>query len=425
MKTLPHVVIIGGGFAGLAAVQALAKAQVRVTLLDRRNHHLFQPLLHGVALAELSPAEVAYPIRSVLSKQANATVLLAEARAIDAANKRIALGDGSELSYDYVIVAAGACTKFLSDDWARYSVGLKDLDDAVEIRRRVLLAFEEAERETEDLARREALLTFVVVGGGATGVEVAGSLAELSRYVLAHDFRNIDPESARIVLVHGGERILMEYPPEQSAIAQGYLEKLGVEVRTGTRVNELNAEGVRLGADAFLPSATIIACAGVRPTPVIDTLDAPKDKGGRVLVSADLSVPGHPEIFVVGDASTFLHQGGQPLPGLAPVAKQQGLAAAANIVASLYGRQRCNFHYKHRGSLITIGRSKAVANFGWLRLKGFTAWLAWLFIHVCFLIGFRNRFVVTFLWFWSYITRQRGSRLITGQRMNAGPLTGK
>lgn len=415
---LPHVVIIGGGFGGLAAAQALAKAPVRITLIDRRNHHLFQPLLHGVALAELSPSDVAYPIRSALRNQANATVLLSEAKAIDAARQVVTITDG-ELHYDYLIVAAGAVTNFHGPTWAEHALGLKDIDDATEIRRRILLAFEEAERE-DDQARREALLTFVVVGGGATGVEVAGSLAELARSVLVKDFRNIRPETARIVLVHGAERLLMEYQPPQSAQAKAYLERLGVDVRTNTRVTALSATGVHLG-EQFLPAATIISCAGVRASPITETIGAPMDRAGRLLVEPDLSVPGHREIFVIGDAAAFMHQDGKALPGLAPVAKQQGLSAAANIVADLKGRERKGFVYNHKGSLVTIGRFAAIADLGWLRLKGFTAWLAWFLIHVFFLIGFDNRFIVIFRWFRSIIARQRGARLITGRRMVAGP----
>lgn len=416
---LPHVVIIGGGFAGIAAARKLAKTPVRITLIDRRNHHLFGPLLHEVALAELSPSDIAYPIRSILSSQANATVLLAEATAIDAEQKKVILTDG-ELSYDYLIVAAGACTNFPNADWSQFSIGLKELEDATEIRKRILLAFENAERETNE-ELRQALLTFVVIGGGATGVEVAGSLGVLSRYVLLQDFRNINPQSARVVLVQGADRILKEMGIWHSAKATAYLRNLGVEVRTNTRVTGLTAEGVQLGNE-FLPSATMISCVGVKASPVASSIvGAPQDKAGRVLVAPDLSVPGHPEIFVVGDACAFLHQGDKPLPGLAPVAKQGGVAAAVNIIASLYGHARTNFHYQHKGSLVTVGRSSAVADFGYIHLSGFAAWMAWLFIHVFFLIGFRNRLLVIFQWLWSFITSQRGARLITGHRMKAGP----
>jgi NADH dehydrogenase len=414
----PHVVIIGGGFGGIAAARALANAPVRVTVIDRRNHHLFQPLLYQVAMAGLSPAEIAYPIRSMLSKQKNTTVLLDEVRSVDVAARRLQLIDSS-VSYDYLILATGAMNSYFGhDEWMEYAIGLKDLDDAVEIRRRVLVAFEAAERET-DPEKRKRFLTFLLIGGGPTGVELAGSLAELSHSVLARDFRNINPSSAEIILLDGGKRILNAYAEDMAEKARAQLERLGVRVRSQTRVTNITAEGVHLGSE-FIPSATVIWCGGVKATPLTQTLGVELDKAGRVVVDPHLAVPGHPEIFAVGDVCVFLHQDGQPLPGLAPVAMQQGKAAAESIVCDLSGNDRATFRYRHRGSLATIGRRAAIADFGRVRLSGFSAWLTWLFVHIFFLIGFRNRLIVMFDWFWSYVTFQRGARLITGHRLSAG-----
>jgi NADH dehydrogenase len=414
----PHVVIVGGGFGGIRAATQLSKAPVNITLIDRRNHHLFQPLLYQVAMAGLSPSDIAYPIRSILRHQQNAKVLLDEVRSVDVKNRTIQLID-STLSYDYLILATGSQNSYFGhDEWMKFAIGLKDLDDAVEIRRRVLLAFEAAERETCPNERKR-LLTFLLIGGGPTGVELAGSLAELARSVLACDFRNIKSSSAEIILLDGGKRILSAYDDSQAGKAQKQLEKLGVQVRSQTRVTKITADGVVLGSE-FIPSATVIWCGGVKATPLTETLGAKVDRAGRVEVDKDLSLPGHREVFVIGDACVFLHQDGKPLPGLAPVAKQQGQAAARSIADDLSGRQRKTFCYRHQGSLATIGRRAAIADFGRIRLSGSVAWLTWLFVHVFFLIGFRNRFVVLFNWFWSYVSFQRGARLITGQRLNAG-----
>ncbi len=416
---LPHIVVIGGGFGGLKAIKALKGASARVTLIDRANHHLFQPLLYQVAMAGLSPAEIAAPLRSIFRKQKNVTVLLDEVKGIDLNAKTIRLLESS-IQYDYLIIATGAQTSYFGNDkWAHYAVGLKDLDDAVEIRRRVLLAFEAAERASDE-QERARLLTFVVVGGGPTGVELAGTLAELSRFVLAQDFRVINPASTRVILTERADDILLAFPPELRAKGVAQLKALGVEIRTGVAVTDIDAQGVHLGAE-LIPSATVLWGAGVQATPLTKSLGVELDRGGRVIVEPDLSIPGHPEAFVIGDAAAFLHQEGKLLPGVAPVAMQEGTAAADSIIRSLQGKPREKFHYHDKGNLATIGRSAAVADFGpHLRLSGFFAWLIWLAVHIFFLIGFYNRLVVISNWIWSYFTYKRGARLITGHRMQAG-----
>jgi NADH:ubiquinone reductase (H+-translocating) len=420
MKEQPHVVIIGGGFGGLTAAQSLKHAPVRVTLIDRTNHHLFQPLLYQVAMAGLSPAEIASPIRSILHSQKNTTILLAEVTRIDLKRRAVVHQDG-EIFYDYLILATGAQTNYFGhDEWSKYALGLKDLDEAVEIRRRVLVAFEAAEREQDEEKRRK-LLTFVVIGGGPTGVELAGSLSELSRYVLARDFRNINAKSTRVLLLEGFKRILPSFPEELSAKAVRQLEKLGVEVRTEAMVTDINADGVRLG-DEFIESVTVLWAAGVSATPLTRTIGVELDRQGRVIVEPDLSILGYPEAFAIGDMASFLHQDGKPLPGVSPVAMQQGRAVARSIEGSIKGLPRDKFHYTDKGSLATIGRSAAIALFGKLQLSGFIAWLSWLLIHIFFLIGFRNRFIVMFSWMLSYLTYQRGARLITGHRLQPGPV---
>lgn len=414
----PHVVIIGGGFGGMTAAQSLARAPVRITLIDSRNHHLFQPLLYQVAMAGLSPADIAAPIRSVLRKQRNVTVLLAEARSIDLASKTVAL-DRDELRYDYLIVAAGAQNHYFGhEDWARHAVGLKDVEDAVEIRGRVLLAFEAAER-TKDPEERRRLLTFVVVGGGPTGVELAGALAELSRFVLARDFRSIDPAAANVLLLEGSPRILSSFDEKLSQKAVAALNKLGVEVRVGQRVSRIDETGVFIG-DQHLPSATVLWGAGVRGADIAGTLGVPLDRGGRVILNPDLTLPGHPEAFAVGDMTTFTHQGGQPLPGVSPVAMQQARHVARNLTAALRGRPMTQFVYFDKGSMATIGRAAAVAQIGRLKIGGFVAWFMWLAVHVFFLITFRNRLAVLFNWAYQYFAYKRGARLITGHRLLAG-----
>ena len=410
---VPHVVIIGGGFAGLTAAKALRGAPVDVTLLDRTNHHLFQPLLYQVASAGLSPADIASPIRSILAHQKNARVLLAEVSGIDVAAKKVFVDDG-ELAYDFLIVAAGAHTNYFGhDDWEPFAPGLKSLEDAVEVRRRVLLAFERAER-TEDEATRRRLLTFVVIGGGPTGVETSGAFSELSRFVLDKDFRSIQPEETRVILLEAGPRILAAFPEDLSRHAVEQLQELGVEVRTGAMVTSIDDDGVHLGAER-IETSTVVWAAGVSVTPLARALGTPLDRQGRAIVGADLTIPGHPEVFAIGDMAHF-EQDGKPVPGLSPVAMQQARSAARAIKATLAGQPRKPFHYVDKGSMATIGRSRAVADAKGIHLHGFIAWLAWLFVHIWYLIGFRNRVIVMFEWLWSYVTYKRGARLITGQR---------
>ncbi len=420
MSLRKHVVIIGGGFGGLAAAKSLAHAPVRITLIDRNNHHLFQPLLYQVAMAGLSPAEIAAPIRSVLSKQTNATILLDEATAVDLDAHTITLREGAALSYDFLIVATGARTNYFGhDEWARYAPGLKDLDDAVEIRRRVLLAFEEAEREPDE-AKRRTLLTFVVIGGGPTGVELAGAIAELADYVLARDFRRIHPDLAKVILLEGGPHILPAFDVKLSVAAKRSLEEMGVEVRTGALVTNIDASGVALG-DTLIAARTVLWAAGVAAESFTQKLGAPLDKSGRVNVLGDCSLPDHPDAFVVGDAACFIPEGtGKPLPGVSPTALQQGRFVAEQIKRVLKSKPRRRFIYLDKGIMATIGRKRAVAQTAGLRFSGFLAWLTWLFVHIYYLIDFRNRLAVLFQWTWSYMTYKRGARLITGQRRRAG-----
>ncbi|WP_428267816.1 NAD(P)/FAD-dependent oxidoreductase [Haliangium sp.] len=410
-RTRPHVVIIGGGFGGLAAARALARAPVDITLIDRRNHHLFQPLLYQVATAGLNPADIAYPIRSILRKQKNVRVLLAAARRIDPETRTVVL-DSGELSYDYLVVATGATHSYFGNDaWAAHAPGLKTVEDALEIRRRVLLAYEAAERETDPEAQ-QAWLTFAVVGAGPTGVELAGALAEIGRYTLARDFRHIDPTKVRVVLVEAAERVLPPYPDELSEKAHHHLKRLGVTVRTGARVTHLDQHGLDIGAER-IPTRTVLWAAGVAASPVAAGLGVPLDRSGRVMVEADLSVPDHPEVFVIGDLAAVV-QDGRQVPAVAPAAVQGGQQAGRCIAASLGGRPRPSFHYRDKGSMATIGRAAAVVHLGRMRLSGFVAWMMWWLVHILFLIGFRNRFLVLFAWAWSYLTYQRGARLITG-----------
>jgi NADH:ubiquinone reductase (H+-translocating) len=408
----PHVVIVGGGFAGLNAARGLARRDVRVTLVDRRNHHLFQPLLYQVATAALSPADIAMPLRSILRDAARVRVLLADVEAVDLAARRVVLDEGT-LEYDALIVAAGAGHSYFGhDEWERLAPGLKTLEDALEIRRRLLLAVEAAER-VEDGAERRALLTFVVVGGGPTGVELAGAIAEIARHTIARDFRAIDPTQARVLLLEGGPRILASFPEDLAAAAARSLARLGVEVRTGALVTRITPDAVWVGGEQ-IRSRAVVWAAGVAGAPLARSLGVPLDRAGRVPVDPDLSVPGHPEVFVVGDLSAFPHQTGAPLPGVAPVAIQQGRTAAANAWRRLRGEPTRPFHYRDRGSMATVGRAAAVAAIGRLHLSGLPAWIAWLGVHIAYLIGFRNRFLVLFQWAWAYVTWQRGARLITG-----------
>ena len=414
-RDIPHVVIIGAGFGGLTCAQALKRARVEITIVDRANHHLFQPLLYQVAMAGLSPADIAAPIRSILRNQKNVTVLLDEATDVDFNNQTVELRD-SKLKYDYLVLATGGRTSYFGhDEWETFAPGLKDLDDAVEIRRRVLLAFEEAEKET-DPERRRALMTFVVVGGGPTGVELAGAIAELSHFVLARDFRSIYPEEAEILLLEGGPKILPSFAPDLSKSAHRQLAELGVRVLTGAQVTGIDEHGVYLGAES-VRSATVIWAAGVRATALTQRLGAPIDRAGRVLINRDLTVPGHHNVFAIGDM-TYLEQDGKPLPGVSPVAMQMGRRVAGNIRNDLAGKPYEEFHYFDKGNMATIGRKAAIAEIGKLHLSGFMAWMAWLVVHIFFLIGFRNRFMVLFNWAWSYFTYQRGARLITGRRLS-------
>jgi NADH dehydrogenase len=408
----PHVVIVGGGFGGLAAARALRRAPVQVTLVDRRNHHLFQPLLYQVATAGLSPADIAYPIRAILSLQANASVLLAEAIAVDVARRELVLKDG-RLGYDHLVLATGARHAYFGhEEWERLAPGLKSLEDALEIRRRILLAFEKAERETDPEARK-ALLTIVVVGGGPTGVELAGAIAEIARQVMASDFRAIDPRETRVVLVEAGPRVLATFPESLSSWAAGALGARGVEVRLDTRVTAINPGEVMLGHER-LASGTVLWAAGVAASPLVASLGAPLDRDGRVRVEPDLTVPGHSEIFVIGDAATSNQADGRPLPGVAPVAMQQG-RYVARLIAHLGSEGvREPFVYRDKGNLATIGRAAAVAHVGRLKLHGLVAWVLWLFVHILYLVGFRNRVVVLIDWAWAYVTLSRGARLITG-----------
>lgn len=409
---LPRVVIVGAGFGGLTAARALARAPVQVTVIDRRNHHLFAPLLYQVATAALSPGDIAYPIRSILSRQANTRVLLADATGIDLERREVTLADGS-LPFDYLILAAGSRHAYLGhDDWEKDAPGLKTLEDALEIRRRILIAFEKAERETR-ADRRKALLTFVLVGGGPTGVELAGAIAEISRHVLVSDFRSIDPREARILLIEAGPRILPAYSAASSRRAVKTLERRGVEVRAGSPVTGIDPGGVQLGSDR-IDAATVLWCAGVAASPLARSLGVPLDRAGRVVVEPDLSVPGHPHVFVAGDLALFLHQTGQPLPGVAQVAIQQGRNAARNILRDLRKEPRRPFHYVDKGNMAVIGRSAAVAEIAGLAVSGLPAWLMWCFIHILYLVGFRSRLVVFVEWAWAYLSYERSARLITG-----------
>ncbi|OGA76322.1 MAG: pyridine nucleotide-disulfide oxidoreductase [Betaproteobacteria bacterium RIFCSPLOWO2_12_FULL_65_14] len=402
-----RVVILGCGFGGLWAAQTLRKAPAEVTVVDRTNHHLFTPLLYQVATAGLSAPAIAAPIRHILADQRNTTVLLGDVVNVDVMQKQVELEDGERLAYDYLIVATGSMHSYFGNDaWAPYAPGLKTLDDAFEIRSRILLAFEHAEREP-DAAKRAGWLTFVVVGGGATGVELAGTLAEIARHTLRGEFRRFDPRNARIVLVEGSERVLPPYPADLSEKARLQLERLGVTVWLGKRVTGVDADGVTLGAER-LAARTVIWAAGVASSPLGRPLGAPLDRAGRVKVAPDLSVPGHPEVFVVGDLAAV-----EGVPGIAPAAKQMGRHAALNVIRTLSAKQRKAFRYRDYGQLATIGRNAAVAYFGRVKLSGYLAWVVWLIAHIYFLINFRNRIVVMLDWAWAYWTFNRYARIVT------------
>jgi NADH dehydrogenase len=409
----PHVVIVGAGFGGLYAARTLERAQVRLTVVDRKNHHTFQPLLYQVATAGLNPSDIASPIRSILRHQKNTEVLLADVARIDTAQKRLQFSAGGELHYDVLVIAAGAAHSYFGhDEWERFAPGLKTIEDALEIRKRVLYAFEAAECERDE-QRRRAWLTFVIIGAGPTGVELAGTLSEVARHTLASDFRHIDPTRARILLLEGGPRVLPVYPPELSQKAELQLRALHVDVRTGALVTQVDESGVSVG-DEHIEAATVLWAAGVAASPLAKTLGAPLDRAGRVLVEPDLTVPGHDDVYVIGDLASLKQEDGRPVPGVAPAAIQEGRHTARNIVRRLHGEPTLPFRYHDKGSLATIGRAAAVAEIGKTKLSGFVAWLAWLLIHIFFLIGFRNRFLVLTEWALSYVTYQRGARLITG-----------
>ena len=408
--TRPKVVIIGAGFGGLRAARTLADAPVDITVIDRSNHHLFQPLLYQVATAGLSPADISAPIRYILKHQRNVSVMLAEVTGVDLQAQQVLI-EGRTIPYDYLIVATGATHGYFGhDEWEQFAPGLKTITDATTIRRRILLAFEAAEIEP-DAEKRKALLTFVLVGAGPTGVEMAGAIAELAHKALAKDFRNIDPASARILLVEAAPRSLLAFPEHLATDAQKALEQLGVEVMTHSAVEQISDEGVVIGGH-MLKAKTVIWTAGVSASPAGTWLDADVDRAGRVKVQPDLTIPGHDNVFVVGDTAT-LQQDGKPLPGVAPVAMQEGIYAASVITQRVAGKQDiAPFHYHNKGNLATVGRSFGLADFGRIKLTGFIGWFFWLAVHIFFLIGFRNRFIVLFQWAWAYFTYQRGARLI-------------
>jgi len=417
-RELPRVVIVGAGFAGINAAKALGGLPVRVTVLDRKNHHTFQPLLYQVALAALSPAEIASPIRNVLRDDANTEVLLGEVISFDL-ERRIVTSKGPgdsrplDLAYDYLLVAAGATHAYFGHpEWAKFAPGLKSIEDATEIRGRVLLAFEEAEREGY-AGRPTPPLNFVVIGAGATGVELAGAISDISRHYLEEEFRSIDPSRSRIILLEGGPRVLPTYPEDLSASAEKQLRQMGVEVRTNAMVTNVEDRLVTVGQEK-IPAAAILWAAGVSASPLGKMLGAPTDRAGRVIVEPDLTIPGHPEVFVVGDLAASKMKDGNLVPGVAPAAIQMGKYAAHQIKRVLKGQPREPFEYWDKGSLATIGRSHAVADFGRFHVSGYFAWLSWLFVHLFFLIGFRNRLLVMMEWGWSYLTYNHSARLITG-----------
>jgi len=417
VSQLPRVVVIGGGFAGINAVKALNRAPVEVTIIDRRNFHLFQPLLYQVAAAALNPSDIAYPIRSVFRRQQNVTgVLLAEVTGIDVESREVTLDDGAAVPYDYLILATGATHSYFGNDqWADFAPGLKTLEDAVTMRQRVLSAFERAEREPEEADR---LLTFVVIGGGPTGVELAGALVEIAVHSLGDEFHAIDPARARVILVEGAPHVLPVYPEVLSESARRQLETLGVEVITGALAEQVDENGVTLSDGRRIDAGTVLWAAGVEASSLGGLLGADTDRSGRVKVEDDLTIPGHPEVFVVGDLAQY-----PGVPGVAPAAMQMGRHAGRMIDAYLTGRERSVFRYRNKGSLATIGRARAVADFGSVRFGGFFAWVAWLAIHIFYLIGFRNRLLVLVSWAWSYITFRRGARIITG--LPASPPEGR
>lgn len=413
MNTRPKVVIIGGGFGGLWAAKALANKPVTVTLIDRKNHHVFQPLLYQVATAVLSPGEIATPIRRILHYAKNIEVILGEVTGFDVEKKKVWLDDCSEVSFDYLIVAAGARHAYFGhDEWEVSAPGLKTIEDAVEIRRRVLLAFELAERQAYLTGSHEPL-NFVVVGGGPTGVELAGAIAGIAREALAKDFKAIDTRKARVFLFEGSDRVLGTFAKDLSESAKSQLEDLGVEVRLNSFVTDIEPGRVKVGEE-WVECDVVLWATGVAASPIGKQLGVETDKAGRVFVEPDLSIPGHKNVFVIGDMASIKQENGEPVPGVSPAAMQMGEATAENILADLKGNQREKFRYVDKGTMATIGRNKAIADIKGRKFKGFIAWMMWLFLHVFFLIGFRNRFIVLTEWFWAYLTRERSARLITG-----------
>jgi NADH:quinone reductase (non-electrogenic) len=412
--TTPRVVVVGAGFAGLNAAKTLRRVDVEITIIDRRNFHLFQPLLYQVAAAALNPSDIAYPIRSIFRKQDNVrSVLLAEVTGIDLVRRVVTIDDGTEIGYDYLIVAPGATHSYFGhDEWEPVAPGLKTMEDALTIRRRILSAFEAAERNPD---QSETLLTFVVVGGGPTGVELAGALSEIAVHALGREFDVIDPARTKVILVEGTSRILPAYPESLSESARSQLESLGVRVITGSLVETIDESGVTLVDGERIDASTVLWAAGVAASPLGSMLGVDTDRNGRVMVEGDLSVPGHPEVFVTGDLAAR-----EGVPGVAPAAMQMGRHAGRMIEADLAGRDRRDFHYRNKGSLATIGRARAVADFGWLRFGGFPAWASWLAIHIFYLVGFRNRLLVLVSWAWSYVTFRRGARIITGLPRDRG-----
>lgn len=413
MERKPRVVIVGGGFGGLWAAKALANKPVEVTLIDRKNHHVFQPLLYQVATAVLSPGEIAQPIRRILHYAKNIEVILGEVIGFDAANNTVRLDGALEVGFDYLIVAAGARHAYFGhDDWEVSAPGLKTIEDAVEIRRRVLLAFELAERNAY-LKGMHAQLNFVVVGGGPTGVELAGAIADIARQALAKDFKAIDTRNARVVLFEGSDRVLGTFASDLSESAKSQLEDLGVDVRLNSFVTDIAPGKVKVGEE-WIDCDVVLWATGVAASPIGKLLGAGTDKAGRVFVEPDLSIPGHKNIFVIGDMASLKQESGEPVPGVSPAAMQMGTLTAKNILAEIKGGERKNFRYVDKGTMATIGRSKAIAQFAGLKFKGLIAWMMWLGLHVFFLIGFRNRIIVMLEWFWAYLTRERSARLITG-----------
>jgi NADH dehydrogenase len=409
---IPRVVIVGGGFAGLYAARRFSRSNVKVTLVDRQNYHLFQPLLYQVATAGLSPGDIATPIRSLVARQSNVEVRMGDVTGVDLKNRRVTLADGV-LDYDFLILATGVRHSYFGrDEWERFAPGLKTLDDALELRRRVLTAFEDAEKEPDE-KKREAILTFVIVGAGPTGVELAGAIAELSKFTVADDYRRFDPRKSKVLLMEGGDRVLAAFDPALSAKALESLKKLGVDVRLNTRVTNVDAGGVDLG-DERIAAHTVLWAAGVAASPISKSLGVELDRSGRVKVQGDLSIPGFPTAYVVGDLACVTQPDGTTVPGLAPAAIQEGEHAADNIMAAALGNPTEPFSYLDKGIMATVGRASGIAQSGPLRLSGFLGWCAWLFIHILYLIGFRNRLLVMIQWAWAWFTFGRSARLITG-----------